>query len=147
MNKLRNVIGLIGAVLLMCCVSSCILNPEYFSPEITSVEKTDNGFKVSWLLEGEDARALMYKKGLYVVVYYSQDGFIDSNGDFDKNLKPNTYEEVIALSPNQKIEWTGESLSVNLPVTKRGEYFIWISAENKKRTVQKYGTYVARKEF
>lgn len=143
MNKVKTLIGLIGAVLLLCCVSSCKTNPEIFTPEIHDIEVTETGFHVPWCLEGELAAALV-KKGIYVVIYYSQDGFIDEDGAFNKNLYPNDYEEVIALKPDQKIEWEGE---VDIPLTTKGEYFIWISVENKTRTDRKYGTYVARKTF
>ena len=144
MNKLRTIIGLVVAVLLLCCVSSCKMNPEEFNPEILNVEQTDTGFHVEWRLQGASANANLIKKGVNVVIYYSQEGFIDDNGDFDNKLFPNDWEEVIALKADQKVEWEGE---VDLPITTKGEYFIWISAENKTRTDRNYGNYVARKTF
>ncbi len=144
MNKLRTIIGLVGAVLLLCCVSSCKMNPEEFNPEILNVEQTDTGFHVEWRLQGASANANLIKKGVNVVIYYSQEGFIDDNGDFNNKLFPNDWEEVIALKADQKVKWEGE---VDLPITTKGEYFIWISAENKTRTDRHYGNYVARKIF
>lgn len=120
MNKVKNVIGVVGAVLLLCCVSACAMfsaKVEDLTPKIDKIEETATGVHIKWSVTADKYPS----DGMYVILYYSKTNNIEDA------------DEKILVNASSDFKSEGET---DLTLSKNGWYYFWLSVEDKARKEQ-----------